>query len=528
MACNNINPSVWDWKHGDTASINIKGLTVPYNYFSCGLYYFDGDFKVVKFPKGMKLFHGSSALANAGVEFPVGAKFYNSERRNDIISKPQASDIIKNNSNFSIQEVLSLYEKDFPATWFGDLKTAQLYSKQNDKNGYCGDKCIFVYTLKRDAVFIVLDDNFNIWRFLNYPGIPPDILQYFKKMYNISDLAQTNNHPTQFGNLFIQNKKRRSFREFDLPFVNWMCSVLPQNKYAGYASNHQMLKKTVYFHLEFSFCNAMQYLKRDLQDPLDWQHSDMTSADKIIRSFFQQLSYYKSENTGFHSGDLLEHSIWSLLFAEQLLINTPASVITTTRDAKKNIAVMALLHDIGKMDPSSCTKRKNDLVYFSMPNHPKLGGDYIRGTKKIPLLDKDMNIVGKFDIKALLTAFGVLPEDYDALASVVDNHWFFGEYLQKWSGPDDIATPEAYIQKISEGYTKSFLWYYSLLVVSYVDILATQPYGMNNLTVELNHRSVFFPFISNMPKKYSGTNLADATAEKRNAFFFVLIESLKN
>lgn len=75
---------------------------------------------------------------------------------------------------------------------------------------------------------------------------------------------------------------------------------------------------------------------------------------------------------------------------------------------------------------------------------------------------------------------------------------------------------DAYIEHV--GSHEPFTFFYALMIVSVADVLASQPYGMNNLTAELNHHSRFFPFISNVPKKYRGGDLADVTAEKRNAF----------
>lgn len=75
MACAKI--PLWDWKKGGQTTINLGGgAQIPLNYFSCGTYYFDGEYQVVKFPKGMQLYHGSGALANANVEYPAGIDFY--------------------------------------------------------------------------------------------------------------------------------------------------------------------------------------------------------------------------------------------------------------------------------------------------------------------------------------------------------------------------------------------------------------------------------------------------------------------
>ncbi|TFH06714.1 MAG: hypothetical protein E4H07_10070 [Nitrosomonadales bacterium] len=188
-------------------------------------------------------------------------------------------------------------------------------------------------------------------------------------------------------------------------------------------------------------------------------------------------------------------------------------------DIQRKIAATAFIHDIGKMSPdtSSLTKRVDDFVYFSVPNHPSIGSDYIRGTKTLPILDKNMNQAGSLNIPNLLGELGFQSdEDIEMLAKIIDLHWEFGNYLQRWRGYDDIETVTAFIKRV--GSNEPFSFFFALLIVSVADVLASQPYGMNNLTAELNHHSRFFPFISNVPKKYRGGDIADATAAKRNAF----------
>jgi hypothetical protein len=127
-----------------------------------------------------------------------------------------------------------------------------------------------------------------------------------------------------------------------------------------------------------------------------------------------------------------------------------------------------------------------------------------------------MNQIASFDMEILLSELGFNDSDRNNLAKLIDLHWEFGNYLQKWKGGDDMETVDAYINHVGE-YERP-MFFFALVVVSIADVLASQPYGVNNLTAELNHHSRFFPFISNVPKKYRGGNLADATAEKRNAF----------
>jgi len=524
MACERISKSEWDWKSGESRDVRLGSLVVPMNYFSCGVYLFDGLFQVVKFPKGMQLYHGSGALANANAEFPVGGDFYASSD-SEVDSAKLTSDLL--NRDESVECALSKYIP-VSSAWFASPKVAKAYSLQNKTfTDRCGDKCVSSYKLVKDATFLILHDNFNIWRILSDMSVPRSAKEQLLYMYSLSpsDVLKSKLDGDKFGSIHIPGKKRRSYREIDLPFMKWLCGYLPED-YAGYAANVSVKNSEPYFHLEFAFCNPMKWLKRDLDNPIDWQNrSSLESASDIIKMFMEQLSYYKSTNVNFHAGNLLEHSIWSLLFAEQLMINLASSLIGVPDVAtQRKIAAAAFLHDIGKMAPDKNQKRKHDYIYYSIKDHPTIGAEYIRGSTPLPLLDGDMRKRGVFDVPALLAAFGIEKDDIESLADIVDLHWEFGSFLQKWKGPNDMNTVNEFIERV--GKERPFGFFYSLIVVSIADILASQPFGENNLTAELNHHSKFYPFISNVPKKYRGGRIADRTATQRNMFADIILKQV--
>lgn len=522
MACMKISNNLWDWKTGDKTTIKIGQATIPMNYFSCGTFYFDGEFQVVKFPKGMQLYHGSGALANANVEFPVGSDYYNPFKVGtpSTVNTTQVENDLIQHQNESVEYAVSKFFKN-SAGWFADPNVAKLYSLQNKEfSQRCGDKCINVYELKENAVFIVLDNNFNIWRFLNDVTISEKTKNELKVMYNL-DKIEADYDQHKFGEIDIKRKKRRSYRNIDLPFTEWLCSYLTKD-YAGYAANTAVEKGKSYFHLEFTFCKPMKWLNRNLKNVIDWQYNTYEQAESVIRQFIEQMSYYKSTNVNFHAGNLLEHSVWSLLFAEQLVMGSKYGVPGV--DIQKKIATIAFIHDIGKMAPNQTIKRKHDRIYFAIPDHPKIGGDYIRGTSNLPLLDSNMNVVGVFDIPKFLASLAVEEQDIPTIAKIVDMHWDFGNYLKKWKGENDKTTVNAFIDHV--GRNEPFMFFFALIIVSIADILASQPYGVNNLTSELNHQSRFFPFIKNVPKKYRGGNLSDSTANARNLFAEKILDAV--
>ena len=78
--------------------------------------------------------------------------------------------------------------------------------------------------------------------------------------------------------------------------------------------------------------------------------------------FFNQMEMYESVNTNFHSGNLLEHSIWSLFFVERICQKLNLKDIRFI----KLCAIAALVHDIGKMDPFDKETVYNINKYFML------------------------------------------------------------------------------------------------------------------------------------------------------------------
>ncbi len=538
MACEYIK-SDWNWKRGDKlfpfSSIDVIGTKSQFNYFTCGTPYFDGEYFVVKFPKGMQLYHGSGPLANSLVEFPLGKEFY---QRVDIGTTVPADIVAKiRSSDLSIERILS-ENMPISMSWYGDLSTAQIYSSRADINPYvaqCGDRCLFVYELIQDAVFLQLDNDYNITKILANTGVPFDVKTALSQMFNIRhdspDVIESSEN--KFGEFTYREKRRRSYFTTDRLFSTWLCDDKSMERYAGYAANIQVIDKKEIFHMEFMFCNPLNYMRRNLLNVADWQYNDLGTKTMydIVRKFLKQLSYYKSYNVNFHAGNLFEHSVWSLLFAEVLSATADRLFnVSLSAAEQKEVAAIAFIHDIGKMtitDPK-VTVRKHDVVFSSLPSHPKLGGDYIRGDKQLPVLDGDMKQIGFLDVNLLLDALGLSDMNRHELAKIVDLHWQFGAAFRRISDDSfpslDLAA-DIFINVC--GVNESVKFYAYLVIVSMADILASQPYGMNNLTVELNHRSKFFPFIANVPKKYRGGNVADLNADRRVKFATLIMDKIK-
>lgn len=553
MTCEFISKDTWDWKKGVKGYINLgKYGMYPTDYFRCGLYYYDGLFQVVKFPKGMSLYHGSRTLAENVVEFPIGKAFYEPIRCDKIRESDQSGLVMTyvTDNKTDVVEALASINDGLSESWFAEPDIAKLYSIQNDKEPpVCGDKCVLAYKLKRDTLFVLLDDDSNIISLLANPMVPAEHKKYLKHMWNISDRDISPAFRNYVGDIHVE-KRRQSYRELDLPFSKWLCQSMTAtnkdrtelNSYAGYASRHPIYEAAMEFHMEFMFCDATKWLERDLDNEFDFAYKLAWTKDVIpmssvpdydyIKLFMKQLELYKTTNTRFHSGNLLEHSIWSVLHAEQEIVNfLPDYKIAIPEFMYIVIAVTAFLHDIGKMDPvnSKCVKRVGCL-YFDLPNHPQLGADYVSGKKLLPILDEATLLpTGEhFALKRLIKALSMNRIDVSNaylmadMTDLIKFHWTLGGHvINVANGSYPAVEAKAFLNEIGE---RSLAFVCVLLMISTADVLASQPYGVGKLPPRLNYSSTYMPFISNMPKKYKGGNCGTTSEPQRTALIKEIIK----
>ena len=526
----------WNWKSGnyyEDFSLNSPNLKFYRNYFDCGTYMFDGIFNVVKFPKGMSIYHGSGNLANKVIEFPLGFEYYkeydmNPHSQDNIkINPPPSSPSFLNLVADSNETIEYLISTSFPisAGWYASPDIGKLYSlkETNERlNTICGEKCIQAYKLKKDIVVYLLDDNYNIVKLLNSPDdiVPLEQKENMKKMFQIKSSTPTfSNSVNPFKRIKLK-KNRESHRQWDLGFSKWICDniIYTNSTYAGYAASIQITEKN-YFHLEFIFCNALEWLERDLDNINDWQYNNNKINVPIIKTYLNQLSLYKTTNVNFHSGNLLEHSIWCLLFSEDItshnILFIQNDFFESNDEINNLIAFTSFIHDIGKMSPKNCIKnlKLNHFIYFNIPTHPQIGYEYLIKKEEIPIYDdnlNDMNI--KLNINDLLKAFNINLKYIQIIALVIKLHWEYCDMLRKININPEIKTNEInnYLNLLYNEYnnislkndTDFVIFIYILLVVSFSDILASQVYGTDRLLSinsnnDLNKKSKYFPFLTN-------------------------------
>lgn len=534
----------WDWKKGEFHSdTTIEGHALKRSYFDCATYYYDGVFNVVKFPKGMTIYTGSGNLANANVEYPVGIDFYKPFNMGPGDSSTPLKQFDPINQNQSIESLLSDSFEISPG-WFADPITAKGYSADPNSSKFsqvCGDKCLCAFVLKQDTIMYLLDDAYNIAKLFSsdVSVVEPSIKDALEKMFNITDQTPTRTNSEDPFQRFIYTKSRSSHREIDTLFAKWACkNIVGLHGYGGYCATYQYSQlHGGAFHLEFILCNSLKWLKRDLTNPIDWQYNPVPQPPEYAK-YMAQVDLYKTANVNFHAGNLTEHSIWTLLFTEKLLKGIPAGLDASIM---KLIGFTAFVHDIGKVAPNDRGIQVNNIrkqfVYFDIKEHPTIGSDYILEKIPFPMLNPDLTPMNgeKLHMKTLFEEFEI---PYNVInrvfvATIVELHWIFGNDVVRAYNENE-RTYDVFM-KLVEKYTKRvwivFNKYYPLyskrmdaerksiytmtltgvIMVSIADVLGSQAYGINRLesplTGPLNKRSELFPFISNVPKKYRGSNL---------------------
>jgi len=516
----------WNWQSGDSIIDNsITGIEFPRNIFDCGEYFFDGVFNVVRFKKGLNLYHGSGILANNLIEFPIGVQYYINDT--NIIHDTENLMSVVGSSQEEIESIISENYIISPS-WYGDVQTAKMYSQATSENNslYFNEGYVMAYELKNDAVFFLLDDDYNIAKILSSPEniVSTEIKETIIKMFSLENSIPylVDNRP--FTRILYYNKQRKSEVIVDKIFAEWICkNIITPYGYGGYGATIQTTEHHAgFFHYEIIFCNAFKWLKRNLKNENDWQYSD-TTQNKPLKELVSEYSHYKSLNIGFHSGNLLEHAVWSLLWAEDI-VNLPPFRDILSDEQKRITCLTSFLHDIGKMQPNSSEnlgKVNGDIYYFSIKDHASVGQKYVRGVKElISVIDGSV-----INLKPMFEKMHISDTYIKIIGKIILYHQDFGITLGEiQSDPINVEVYiDNFIQKIRldtirNNDTKK-IFVAMLLAVSIADMYAMQPYGVNRLTNQntiqkiietresLNARSKYFPEIGNLPKKYAGTDL---------------------
>lgn len=188
----------------------------------------------------------------------------------------------------------------------------------------------------------------------------------------------------------------------------------------------------------------------------------MTELQKLL----VDLKKYKTTNTEFHAGDVLEHSIWSALYANHLFATGDRRVQDINPKLRDTIVITCLLHDIGKGGDEQYR-------FFDKPSHPEIGGHYFEmGQYPNPPINLRKIIEELNQAKY-----------YKLITFLVRWHWAIGDTLREGK-PEEQAWKLYFefnlaCERDKIPYEKRMQVFACLWVVWECDLLATQRYPYN-------------------------------------------------
>lgn len=144
--------------------------------------------------------------------------------------------------------------------------------------------------------------------------------------YHISDGTRLD-FANDFLFLGLPVANRYSTRESDLPLADFFCIIfdIMGAKMDGFANNP--IKNQGHYegrgghHFEVIFCSVLKDLRRDYDDPRDWQHTgNGNPANPIVKDFLYRLKKCKIINFNtYTASNFKELSIWTLLVYENII-----------------------------------------------------------------------------------------------------------------------------------------------------------------------------------------------------------------
>ena len=165
----------------------------------------------------------------------------------------------------------------------------------------------------------------------------PDFMQIFTRRsgkniyddYNTSDGTRLD-YANDFLFLGLDEANRYSTRESDLPLADLYCIIfdIMGAKMDGFANNEiinqgyfETHRGSTRHHFEVIFCSVLKDLRRDYDDPRDWQHTgNGNPQNPIVKDFLYRLKKCKIINFNTYSAsNFKELSIWTLLVYENII-----------------------------------------------------------------------------------------------------------------------------------------------------------------------------------------------------------------
>ncbi len=225
-----------------------------------------------------------------------------------------------------------------------------------------------------------------------------------------------------------------------------------------------------------------------------------TEFGDIINDFKK----YKTTNTDFHAGDLLEHSAWAAFYVNDLFtsldMDNPLHKVWNQRyvdeaerngvtvDYQKVLILAAFLHDIGKGGDGKTT-------YYDKPDHEMIGATYIN-TKSY----RDVN-GNRIDLEKMFNDFGLSDLEISIITVLVEGHWLIGKIINKVKKDEKFVQEFENIYKVYINDPNVYLFKLVAmmqLIICIADVMATKKYEGHSTDIGVYYQ---IPYIKDGPHK---------------------------
>lgn len=229
----------------------------------------------------------------------------------------------------------------------------------------------------------------------------------------------------------------------------------------------------------------------------------MLEIEKLVKD----LQAYHTTNRNFHSGDVLDHTIWTMMFVQDAITNRANPIhsvleyVTHIAPPSLNIQriciIASFLHDIGKGGDGHTT-------FFDKSGHEEVGANMIKNNTYY-LLDGTTNLLSKqkLDFNTLFTELNCNSLERLIITVLVAGHYLIGSIRRINNDMQEAYERESYLflkyigklcsqfglsdylEKHTD-YFKYIVWMQMIICIA--DVLASRPYTGNETEVSFPDR----------------------------------------
>ena len=350
--------------------------------FECGKYYFDGNFPVIEYQKGLSLYVASGSMMEKNVALPLPLQTY---YHSHIVFDPKELEYLYSKTRSVEDKIEKLRTKNVPedVTFLLDATYAPVLSQEKLAGGQkCQSRCILAYQTTRithilnlwDPLAIKLlllsddlspkykamlalylgapfspvffdSDKFNgfadklsqkdAWAVQTYNKVMTAFLEQFTDTASLFHVAEGND-PSEFhkdkdplNTLQQAYHPQRRFAWKNLTYKNFptklymkLNSICEKYGYDGFVVIRHPDSKgdgNAFAPILFAGKQLVSFLDRDYMNPNDWQYNDQLTTFRTIGKIIDDMKRYKTTQIQSHAGDLIQHSIWSALYTQSML-----------------------------------------------------------------------------------------------------------------------------------------------------------------------------------------------------------------